>query len=196
MATYTDPTTIISTSKPDAVQAGPLILVLGGIIALVFAGFFFLQISSAKSEDTTVLAQIGTAQKNLDDLKPTAVQLASITAEAKGLHSIFDTQKRWPAVLDKFAERLEKDMAVTSLQMSDTGGVTLAGQVPDYETYAKVFQALTDAGGQTYFSSAKPAVVTKITTATGSYITFTFTLNLQPLVLNKGSLKEVKEVTK
>jgi hypothetical protein len=192
VATYTDPTTIVSTGKVDPVQSGALIVMVGGILAALVAGFFFLEIVLTNRQVTSTNNEIATKQQQLTKLQPTADQLSAIATESKDLHTVFDTQKRWVSVLDTFAQRLHKSMAVTSLQMSDKGTVVLAGIVPDYTTYAKVFQAFTDADGQKYFSVVKPTVVTKVNDVKGaSYISFTFNLALQPFVLNAGSAQAV-----
>jgi hypothetical protein len=194
VATYTDPTTIVSPGKSDPVQPATVVVLIGGILTLLGAIGFFVMTMVTNHQIKTVEADITTKQIQVAKLQPTAEKLSALSDQAKGLHTIFDNQKRWESVLDMFALRLHKEMVVTSLQMNDKGSVVLAGTVPDYITYAKVFRAFTDAQGVTYFSSVKPTLVTKVNDAKlGTYVSFTFSLGLQPAVLNKGSVKEITQ---
>lgn len=191
MATYTDPTTIVSTAKGEPVQPGSLVLLIGGVLTLVVALLFFADMALTNGRASSTEKDIASAQQQLNSLQSTADQLSTLSNQSKDLHSIFDTQKRWESVLDTFAQRLHKQMAVTSLQMSDKGTVTLGGIVPNYTVYAKMYQAFTDADGQKYFSVVKPTLVSKVNDAKGNlqYVTFTFDMALQPMVLNAGSTK-------
>lgn len=193
MATYTDPTTIVSTGKPDPVQPATTILLTGGILAVLAGAFFFWQISATNAQAAKVRQAIATKEQQMAALEPTAQELERISNQAKNLHALFDTQKRWPNVLDAVASRLHKNMAVTAIQATDKGALIISGTVPDYLTYAKQFRAFTDAEGKKSFSSVRPTVISKVEQKNGSsYITFTFTLTLQPAVLNAGSFAEVK----
>ncbi|HSI20564.1 MAG TPA: hypothetical protein VLA04_02535 [Verrucomicrobiae bacterium] len=193
MATYTDPTTIISPGKLDPVQPASLVMLVGGILSLLVAGGFFWQIHSTKAQSAVVQTEITKKQAELAALQPTADELKALSKQAQGLHTVFDTQKRWPSVLETFAKRLHKDLVVTSIQATNKGVVSVSGTVPDYTTYAKVFRAFTDTEGQKYFSAVRPVLVAKVVDAdTGrNYVSFSFTLTLQPLVIDAGSLKQV-----
>lgn len=187
MATYTDPTTIVSTGKPDPVLPGYVVLLVGGILSVLIGVGFFLQIMLIDRQITSTNQDATTKQQQLNALRPVADQLSELSTQAKDLHTLFDTQKRWEDVLNKVAERLHKDMAISSMQLTDKGAVTMAGIVPDYITYAKVFQAFTDTDGQKYFSAVRPTAVSRVVDPKGDYISFTFNLTLQPAVLNTGS---------
>lgn len=192
MATYTDPTNIVSTGKAEPMQPGALVILVGGILATLFAVGFFVQSIVIDKQVTVTQSDIATKKQQLSDLNATATDLQALSNESKDLHSLFDNQKRWEAVLDKFSERLDKDMAVTSLQLSDKGTVSLSGIVPDYFTYAKVFQAFTDADGQKYFSVVRPTSVNKVydgKSTSATYVTFSFNMTMQASVLNAGSFK-------
>jgi hypothetical protein len=193
VASYTDPTTIVSTGKPDSIAPGIYIFLVGSILSAVLAAIFFFQSSTLANQVGEANARIAQKEQELASLKPTADELSNLTEEARGLHAIFDTQKRWPAVLGKVAERLHKQMTVTTLQVSSAGLMTLGGTVPDYLTYAKVYQAFTDTEGAKYFSAVKPVAVSKVEGAAGQpgYVSFTFSLTLLPPVLSAGGTNPV-----
>jgi hypothetical protein len=193
MATYTDPTTIISAGKPNMVLPGSVLVLLAGFLAILGAGGLYWQGMNVANQVTTTKAQAAATKAEADKLKSTAAQLEQLTRTARDLHIVFDTQKRWENVLDKMAERFHQNLVVTAIQLTDKGTVTLSGTVPDYFTYAKVFQAFTDKDGLTYFSTVRPTAVTRVaTTGNSSYISFSFVITLQPSVLNAGSYAEAK----
>jgi Tfp pilus assembly protein PilN len=189
VATYTDPTTIVSTGKAEPIQPAVKVLLAGSLLTILVAGVFAFQIVSSRREVLALSKDIVAARLELDKLAGTATELSELQQQAEGLRVVFASQKRWPAVLEKFSERLHRSMSVTSLQMTDKGQVALAGTVPDYETYAKVFNALTDTEGKKYFATAKPTSVAKVADPARrtSYVSFAFNLTLQPAVLNSGA---------
>ncbi len=193
MATYTDPTTIITPGKLDQVQLSSKVLLIGGILSILVAAGFFWQVRSTKAQITTTQAEISKTQAELTALKPTADELAVLSQQAKNLHTVFDTQKRWPAVLDTFAQRLHKDLVVTNIQATNKGTLSVTGTVPDYTTYAKVFRAFTDTEGQKYFSAVRPVSVAKIVDIEKgtNHVSFTFSLTLKPHVIDAGGIKQV-----
>lgn len=198
MATYTDPTTIVTTSQPNAVQPSSVIILIGGFLMVLAAGFFFLQTSSTQRQTAATKTQIATKEAEIQTLASTANELASLNREAHNLHLLFDNKKVMPSILDMIAQRLHKDMAVTSIQITDKGALSLAGVVSDYVTYAKVYQAFNDSCGLQYFSTAKPSAVAKVVDAKTnvSYVSFTFDLVVQPNVMNAGSLNANPELLK
>jgi hypothetical protein len=192
VATYTDPTTIVSTGNSEPVAPAIKIILIGSILTVLVAGFFYWEVMAARREAGNLNLAIAQLETELASLDKQANDIQRLATQAEGLKSIFSAQKRWPEVMNFFAQRLHKNMTVTSLLMVDSGQVTLSGTVPDYETYAKVYQAFTDCKGQKYFSSVRPLTVARSTEANGalSHVSFSFNLALQPFVLQRGSYAE------
>jgi Tfp pilus assembly protein PilN len=195
VATYTDPTIIQLGEKPR-LQLGVLLTLIAGIVALLGVVAFFVITSQVKAETTSINKASAAAERKLNDLNTVAVQLTELDAMANNLRNVFDNQKRWAVVLGTVEQRLYRNMVVTSMTFTEKGEMVFAGYTRDYVDYAKIYRSLTDKEGSAYFSVVRPGTISKVkgntktaggtstSTIPENYISFTFTLTLQPKVLN------------
>ncbi|CAN5178344.1 hypothetical protein BH11PAT4_BH11PAT4_3290 [soil metagenome] len=194
MTTYTDPTIVQLGEKPR-LQSGTIITLIAGIIS-VLGVVGFLVVTSQVSANTEKLEKSSAqSERRLKELDTVATQLTELDTMATNLHSIFDKQKRWEAVLGTVEQRFYRNMAISSMTFTEQGELTFTGYARDYVDYAKIFRSLTDENGQRYFSLVKPGVIAKIKPSAktavanvqgipDNYVTFSFTLTLQPTILN------------
>lgn len=182
MSTYADPT-IVSISQNPKVQPGAALVLLAGILAVLVGGAFYAQtvVLNNKKKNTDQL--IIQDKQKLEELKTVAADLNSYSSLARNLHSLFDNQQRWAAVLGSLQQHLYKKMKVTSLNAKDTGSIEMTGVTADFTQYANILTSLTDASASQYFSAVKPVSVTKVDKVGGSEINFSFTLTIAPSVL-------------
>lgn len=184
MTTYTDPT-VVAVGQPTKVQPAAFIALFAGIIAVAYGGFVYWKTLDYQNQKTTVEQEIVQHKGELDSLQPVATNLSELSTQAQGLHTIFDNQIRWEAVLGKIQDRLYKNMTVTALQVNSDGTATLSGTTSDYTNYAKIFRSLTDAEAQKTFSQAQPTAISRTETKEGvpNLVVFSFSLTLNPDLL-------------
>jgi hypothetical protein len=204
VTTYTDPTIVQLGEKPR-LQSGTIITLIAGVIS-VLGVVGFLVVTSQVSANTEKLEKSAAqAERRLEELDTVAAQLTELDIMATNLHSIFDTQKRWEAVLGTVEQRFYRNMAISSMTFTDKGDLVFTAYAKDYTDYAKIFRSLTDKDGQRYFSLVKPGVIAKIkpSAKTGvlgvqgvpdNYVTFSFTLTLQPTILNTTAALSLADI--
>ena len=157
---------------------------------MAFAGFFYWESASAKAKDATTKREVAKNQQDLDALHDTVTQLTSYGVLAEQFHALFDNQKDWDAVLAQIEKRLYKNMAVTSLQGTSAGALTISGTTSDYANYAKIYHSFTDPEASVYFTAVRPVSVAKVDkqddkgNVSSSVINFSFSMNLQPAILS------------
>lgn len=201
MPTYTDPTasvpppitTTAHLASGERPVLGTWLVLIGGLLAVATAAYLFVAQLQAASQTKRLVSQEATQQQQLDSLKPVADELAADQALSQGLTTLFSQQKRWATVLDSFQRYLYKRIAVTSLTVDDTGKLTLSGNTPSYDDYAKLYASLTSAQVQPYVANVKALSTSKVGSdtakageAAGS-VDFSFSMTLQPALLQPSS---------
>jgi Tfp pilus assembly protein PilN len=192
LATYTDPNSAPPSSaassplavKP-AINPGIYLGFVAAIISLGFAAYFYYQTVQVHAKDLQLQKSIQEQKTALQKLSPVADELTAYDLQGKQLHIIFDTQKRWEVILGRIEKRLYKNMAVTSMQITDQGQLTLSGTTPSYEEYAKMYSAFTSAEAKKYFLRVKPTTISKSDKldAQQGKIAFTLIIKLNPTIL-------------
>lgn len=171
-------------------------MLVSGVLAVAIAGYFYWQVGVTKDRAAVVKATIDGQQQELAVLRPLSDEVDAYAGLAKNLHTLFDNQKKWESVLNAVELRLYRRMALTNIQLAETGAVTITGKTPTYTDYAKIFASLTDAEGQKYFSAVRPLSVKKEepkTDSTGKvvsseqFVSFSFSMTLLPPVLTPGA---------
>jgi len=185
VATYTDPTTIIPTAGPKKIENGALLGLVGGLIAVLTAGFFWYSTYSTNKQIDDTNNQIADVQAQVSKLEPVSQQVQQVTAEARNLHTIFDNQVRWKTVLDNIQKHIYRGMALTTFQLTDASTFTFKGYTPSYIDYAKIYRSLTDTEGAKYFTNVHPSAVEKTKAPDGSEVVFfVFTVHLTPEIMS------------
>jgi hypothetical protein len=172
------------------VSLGVYLVILAGIIAMSFGGYYYWKTQQIILEQKSAQIQIEEKERRLSDLQPTAIELNSYNTLAKELHNLFDNQVDWNVGFFNIEQRLYKKMVITSLQVTSQNILTFSGSTTDYGEYAKIYASLTDSTAKKYFSKTKPVSLGKIeskegqsaTTKDGS-VTFTFSLTMVPSIL-------------
>ncbi len=185
MPSYADPTIVQLDEKPRVAPAAYIVLVAGILSVLAALGFMVMSmITQNKAKD--LQTQISAAQAQLRALEPTANELTKLDRQATNLHTLFDNQKEWQFVFNHIENSLYKNMKISRVALDDRAKFTLGGTTKSYVDYAKIYQSLTDDVGKTFYSSVRPASITRINATDGSVdsVQFTFDLVLQPSVLN------------
>lgn len=186
MSTYSDPT-VTSVNQSSRPQPLSVLVFVAGLLAVALAAFFYWQTTSDNSDTTSSNTTLSQEQAQIASLKPVSDQLTQYSATAQSLHSLLDNQKNWPTILDTIAAHLYKHMAVTTLQLSDQGTVTLTGTTSDFTDYAAIFTSLTSPDVAPYFSAVKPTGVSKTAASqdgkTPEQISFGFDITLNPAIL-------------
>ncbi len=205
MTTYTDPTIVQLGEKPR-LQIGTIFTLVAGVLAAVGVVGFVLLTSQVSANTEDLDKKSVQAERRLKELDSVAAQLTELDTMAKNLHGVFDNQKRWESVLGTVEQRFYRNMAITAMTFTDKGDLTFTGYAKDYTDYAKIFRSLSDKDGSRYFSLVKPGVIAKVkstgakTAAAGSavlpdnYVTFSFTLTLQPNVLNSTAVLSLADL--
>lgn len=186
---YSEPT-IMSMHRVNRVSLGVYLVILAGIIAMGFGGYYYWNTQQIILEQKSAQLKIEVKERRLGELQPTAIELNSYNTLAKELHNLFDNQVDWNVGFFNLEQRLYKKMVITSLQVTSQNILTFSGQTSDYGEYAKIYASLTDATAKKYFSKTKPVSLGKIeskegqsATATVGSITFTFSLTMVPSLL-------------
>ena len=195
MPIYSDPSVGAILETPRRITLGSVLVLVGGLIAIGGAGYMYYQVGTTNKKVAAVQADVATKQAELSQLKVYANQADTYKATAVDLHALFDGQKRWEAVLDAIGSHLYKHVAVSSIQVTDTGSMTLSGTTPTYADYAQLYASLTDAAGQKAFVNVRPTSISKVLSKSTStdpkvlsslpfQVGFIFTMNIQPSILN------------
>jgi hypothetical protein len=179
VATYSDPTTIIPTGNPKAVELGPLLAIVAAVISVISVGFMFYMSYSTNAAVTTENQVVAKKQADLTKLKTVSDQATTYSTQATALHTIFDNQIRWNTAIVNLQTHLYKNMALTSLQLDDGANFSMKGYAPDYVSYAKLYRSLTDAEGAKYYINVKPVSVQKVTDKDTGVTTVQFTISMK-----------------
>lgn len=205
MTTYTDPTIVQLGEKPR-LQIGALLTLIAGITAVLGVVGFFVVTAQVEANTAEMEKSAVQAERRLKELDSVAKQLTELDTMAKNLHTVFDTQKRWELVLGTVEQRLYRNMAVTSMIFNEKGDLIFTGYVKDYVDYAKMYRSLTDTDGARYFSLVRPGTITRVKANTAApssstpsvipdnYVSFSFTLTLQPKVLNTTAVLSLADL--
>lgn len=187
MANYADPGTF-SVSQPTKLQPASLLVILAGIIAVSFAVFMFVQISSNTAASNNLDQSLATDSAQLAKLAPTATKIDNYDKLATSLRNLFQAQHRWEGVLGTIESKLYKNMKVTSLQVNDKGVITLSGATPNFTEYAKVYSSFLNEQTKTVISNVQVVSVAKSEKKDASEVNFSFQGTLTAQALATGSL--------
>lgn len=195
MATYTDPT-IVQTSRKTKTPAAAYLFLGAGIVALIGAGWIWFRTDMAARAEASINREIRQQETRLAALQPVADELVALDQAAKNLNLLYGSQKQWDDVLGTIEGRLYKNMIVSNLDASDAGSFSFTAVTPSYTDYAKIYRSLTDTNGQAYFSSARPGNIDPVYDDAGQRIgiRFSFTLRLQPAVLNTDAVLALSDL--
>lgn len=156
---------------------------------------FYALAAMANSATKKLTSDTTTQEKQLADLQSTQNELDTLSAQARSLHNLFNNQKNFDSVVATVQTRLYKKSAITTLQLTDKGELTLSGTVPSYEDYAKFYDSLIDSEGSLVFSKVRPTSVGKEEDGKET-IVFSFTTSLTPIVLSATEPMTVETIRK
>ena len=162
MLSYNDPTLpTLTPGKGGGLALGTWLSLVAGVLALGIGGYLYWQTVQVQAANRTLTNSIAETNRQVAQLETYAVQAEAYKKTATDLHLLFDGQKRWPSVLSALEERLYRRMAITTIQIADTGVVTMSGTTPTYDDYAKLYASLTDATAKAWCADVKPVSVAK-----------------------------------
>lgn len=190
MATYTDPTTTTTPTLSPSIQPGgnltliPLFLGLAALWVVASSGYLYWQLQQHQQQITNQTVQLSQRKQSLTQLQPVVDDLTFYTDAAAGFHTLFDNQKRWEDILTTIENHLYRNMTLTSFNLGSDGSFQITGTVPDFTSYARLSASLVDTSNKSVFRMVKPNSVSKNDPkTTGSGVSFSFTITLDPSVL-------------
>jgi hypothetical protein len=119
---------------------------VGVLGILLNGGFEFFRFQAAQAAKSAA-TQTAVVQQEIATRKPFADQVTKYELYAVDLHSVFGQQVKWEGVLAQLEARMYRRSALSSIQITDKGEITLVGAAPNYVDYAKTYSSLTSEEG-------------------------------------------------
>lgn len=113
------------------------------IAAATFTGYLFLSKSKIQNEITSLTAK---KEKLMSEYqKPQNIELVSSSQEIvnkiKDLDQILNKRIEWTRILNEFNRETFKDVIYTDIAIAADGAMTVSGQTPSDESFAKLYRS-------------------------------------------------------
>lgn len=123
-----------------AIAAVVVAIVLGGILI-----YRYFSLTTQLEQVTQLTAQ---SQTDYDALKPVAADVKTVNTIVTAIKKANEQKLLYDNILSALAKESLKVVTYKNITVADTGKVTLAGSVDNYNTFAKVVKAFRQAEGE------------------------------------------------